>query len=343
MTIEHDTAGHIQFTRVGEDAIIKPDMALPWQSGGVFAPAVIYENNTWKMLFRAFGNDQISRLGYAESTDGITWIQNKKPRVIPDKSRLEYSGVEDPRIVKIDGRYLITYTGYASRARQVKTRIRILETTDFKSFKRLTTSFHDYPRMDDKDGVLFPEKIDGSYLMFHRVIPNIQVSTSKRLRRWYERGTVLTVQTQEWESYKVGAGAPPIRTDLGWLLFYHGVSQEKVYSMGAAILDYHSPEKVLYRLPYPILTPNREYEQKGVVPNVVFGTSVIEFGSEYRMYYGAADNMIALATINKTDLLEALTHYPVDEEGAIRPHQARPLVLHSSSQTRPVADIHQPR
>lgn len=309
---QHNSIKQIHFTRIDGTPIIEPDCSLDWEAGGVFAPAVIHDNHTWKMIYRAYGNDKISRLGYAESNDGIKWHKSKEPRVIPDNSLLEYSGVEDPRIVKIDDRYLITYTAYANKERFVKTRIRILETKDFQTFRHITPSFQNHWRKNDKDGVLFPEKIDNRYLMLHRLEPNIQISSSKNLRKWSKYTTVLEPSQHDWESRKIGAGAPPLKTPVGWLFIYHGVSESCRYSMGAAILDLNTPTKVLYRLPFPLLSPDFIYEKDGVVPNVVFGTSLVELVADYCLYYGAGDKVIAAAIINKSALLKTLLQYPVD-------------------------------
>lgn len=312
MEQKHNKTPRIHFRRIDGKPLIEPNPSLAWEAGGVLSPAVIHENGKWKMLYRAYGQDMISRLGYATSSDGIKWQKDEKPRVVPDNSGLEYSGIEDPRIVNIDGHYFVTYTGFTLRIRYVRTRIRILETTDFRKFKRITPSFRFHWRKNDKDGVLFPNKIDGLYCMLHRVEPDIQFSSSKNLRQWSRHTVVLRPSKQDWESIKVGAGAPPIKTSIGWLIFYHSVGKAKKYSMSAAILDINSPTKVLYRLPFPLLSPNTLYEEKGVVPNVVFGTSAIETGSDYYLYYGACDKVIAAAYINKASLLETLLKYPVD-------------------------------
>lgn len=313
MDLKHNTTPQIHFTRIDGVPLIKPDSSLPWEIGGVFAPAVIHENGVWKMLYRAYGNDRISRLGYAESTDGINWKKDLRPRVVPDNSRIERSGIEDPRIVKIGDKYIITYTAYVSRIRRDKTRIKILVTTDFIEFKHITPSFNNYWRKNDKDGVLFPEKINKVYFMLHRLEPNIQLSSSNNLRKWSRDTTILGPTKNSWESRKVGAGAPPIRTSIGWLVFYHGVSNDCKYSMGAAILDINSPNKLLYRLPFPVLSPDVIYEKNGVVSNVVFGTSAIELITDYYLYYGAGDKVIAAALINKSELLNTLLQYPVNK------------------------------
>ncbi|MCX6728447.1 MAG: glycosidase [Candidatus Saccharibacteria bacterium] len=302
----------ICFTRINGKPLIEPDPELNWEAGGVFAPAVVLENGKWKMLYRAFGKDGISRIGYAESDDGIDWNKDKKPRVIPDHTGLEYSGIEDPRIVHIDGRYLISYTAYAKQEMPVQTRIRILETTDFHKFEHVTPSFEKQKPQNDKDGVLFSEKINGLYYMLHRLEPNIQLSTSTDLKKWTKFSTVLKPTQNDWESLKIGAGSPPIKTPIGWLFFYHGVSHDMKYSMGAAILNLKAPTEVLYRLPYPLLSPGFKYEEAGVVPNVVFGTSVVELISNYYLYYGAADDVIAAALIDKSDLLKTIVKYPVN-------------------------------
>lgn len=312
MTSNDNTNQQIRFTRINGKPLIEPDPTLGWEAGGVFSPAVIHENGKWMMLYRAFGKDKISRLGYADSEDGILWIKSKEPRVLPDNTGIEDNGVEDPRIVKIDGRYLVTYTAYEMADKAVQTRIRILKTTDFHEFEHLTPIFQSQPHKNDKDGVLFSEKINGQYCLLHRLEPNIQFSTSKDLKNWTKYSTVLSPTKNEWESLKIGAGAPPVKTPLGWLVFYHGVSQMMIYSMGAAILDVDNPTKVLYRLPFPLLTPEFVYEQIGVVSNVVFGTSVVELVANYYLYYGAGDNVIAAALIDKNNLLKTLLQYPVN-------------------------------
>jgi beta-1,2-mannobiose phosphorylase / 1,2-beta-oligomannan phosphorylase len=312
MEVKDITNQQIHFTRINGSPLVEPDQHLDWEAGGVFSPAVIHENSEWKMLYRAFGKDNISRIGYAESNDGINWRKSVEPRLIPDHTGLEDNGIEDPRIVKIDDRYLITYTAYEKGNEDVETRIRILETTDFHNFEHVTPQFHSQPHKNDKDAVLFPEKIGGKYCMLHRLEPDIQLSFSNNLKNWTKYSTVLSPTKNEWETYKIGAGAPPIRTDIGWLVFYHGVSQKYKYSMGAAVLDIDEPTKVRYRLPFPLLTPEFIYEETGVVSNVVFGTSAVELVANYYLYYGAGDKVIAAALIDKDDLLKTLIEYPVN-------------------------------
>jgi predicted GH43/DUF377 family glycosyl hydrolase len=310
MVQKYNMFNHIKFTRIGNTPLIEADPDLDWEAGGVLAPAIIHENESWKMLYRAYGLDGISRLGYAESNDGIIWKKDKSPRVMPYDSLVEYSGIEDPRVVKIGDHYFTTYTAYGKKLRFVKTRIRILETTDFRHFSRIKPTFKNHWRKNDKDGVLFPEKINGLYYMLHRLEPNIQISSSINLRKWSDHATIMDIIGDGWESHKIGAGAPPIRTPIGWLFFYHGVNEKREYSMGAAVLDLKDPTKLLYRLPFPLIWPETEYEKSGYEPNVVFGTSAIEIGSDYYLYYGAGDKVIAAASINKANLLKTIIQYP---------------------------------
>ena len=304
----------IEFRRIGDRPIVVKNRSLAWESGGVLAPAVIIDNKTtiWHMIYRAFGSDKVSRLGYATSHDGINWHKNLQPLVVPDGSTVERDGLEDPRIIRIDDTYVITYTAYNRLAKRVQTHIRILITKDFVTFKRVSPHLNGFLHHNDKDGVLFPQKIHGRYLMLHRVDPNIQISSSINLKKWVSRGTLLKPTSENWENLKVGAGAPPILSPIGWIIFYHGVSKEShYYSMGAAVLDANKPQRVLYRLPFSLLRSAKKYETKGVVQHVVFGTSVIDMGTSYRLYYGAADDVIAMAEINKAKLIHLLLKYPV--------------------------------
>ena len=298
------------FRRIGDKPLIVPSNA-DWEAGGTFAPAVTRSNDKFRMLYRAYGTDSISRLGYAESADGINWIKSGQPRVEP-KKRAESAGIEDPRIISLNGRFYVSYTAVRGKIGRLHTRVGILETTDFSRFNHIITKIQGQWTRNDKDAVLFPKIIDGRYRMLHRIPPNIEISTSKDLINWRGPRTVLRPTQQKWEELKVGSGPPPILCEMGWLLFYHGVSNSDIYSMGAAILDINEPGRVLYRLPYPILTPERYYEKEGVVPNVVFGTSALEIDDSYWMYYGAADRVIGAATINKQALLAALLRQPIE-------------------------------
>jgi beta-1,2-mannobiose phosphorylase / 1,2-beta-oligomannan phosphorylase len=303
----------VRFKRLQTEPLIDRDIKRFWESRGVFAPAIVCEDGRYRMLYRAQGSDNISRMGYAESQDGLVWVKDLEPRVGPlPHDGTERHGVEDARIVKIDDLYYVTYTAASGRLRRGgmdwSARVRVLVSKDLIHFRRARPSL---PAGFDKDGVLFPRRIDGDLWMLHRLIPDIWLSHGPSLRKLDHHGPIMGPTSNSWESLRIGAGAPPIETELGWLLFYHGVSEKIHYSMGAAVLDYADPSRVLYRLPYPVLEPTEPYERYGVIPNVVFGTSVLDVGEDWWMYYGAADTAIAAASISKTALLTELKRYPI--------------------------------
>jgi beta-1,2-mannobiose phosphorylase / 1,2-beta-oligomannan phosphorylase len=290
--------------------LLKPRTKLKWEAGGIFSPAVLKTEAGYSMYYRAFGSDRVSRIGYATSADGLKWQRHNEPLLVPHDTS-EHWGMEDPRAVSIDGLTILTYT--AANGHTVPdgwewtTRIRFATSRDGRHFARLKPKM---PELNNKDGVLFPRKIAGSYWLLHRPEPDIWIARSPDLEQWADHRRILAPIAKTWQDRRIGAGPPPIETPLGWLLFYHGVSSDLTYSMSAAILDRDDPTKVLYRTIYPLLLPVTDYEVRGVVPNVIFGTSVIDEGRHFHLYYGAADRVIAAAKINKVALLDALTNYP---------------------------------
>jgi len=164
----------------------------------------------------------------------------------------------------------------------------------------------EWPERNDKDAVLFPKKIDGKYMILHRPMHKepmgIWIAYSDDLIEWYGEREIMA-PCENWEEKKIGAGAPPIKTEKGWLLIYHGVDEDSVYRLGAAMLSLDDPSKVIYRHPEPILEPERDYEIRGEVPNVVFTCGACEVGDKYYVYYGGADRVICVATVDKEDML----------------------------------------
>jgi predicted GH43/DUF377 family glycosyl hydrolase len=182
--------------------------------------------------------------------------------------------------------------------------IGIASTTDFKNFTRHGTIINEHR---DKDGVLFPEKINNQYVIIHRAPePDMWVAFSKDLKTWTDHQKLFAPIPNTWQDFKVGAGAPPIKTDEGWLEFYHGVDKELHYSLGVMLLDLNNPSKIISILDDPILTPEEDYEKVGDVPNVTFTCGVVEKDNKFFVYYGAADKVIGVATIDRKKLLQAL-------------------------------------
>jgi predicted GH43/DUF377 family glycosyl hydrolase len=297
--------------------VIKP-RDLWWEKGGVFNPAAIFLNGKTHLLYRAVGSDHVSRFGLAVSEDGENFVQFDEPVFEGDENnRYERLGVEDPRAVQIGKDIYITYTAASvypanhsgSFAPSLNTpstpwrvRVSALKTRDLHQFERLGILL---PNIDSKNGVLFPEKIGKYYWLLHRINPNIYLTFSTNMKGW-EGGVQIMAPQEKWEEKKIGAACPPIETEKGWLLFYHGVNKEGVYSIGAALLDRMNPMVVRARTKTPLLSPVHSWEKKGAVNNVVFLTGCIKIREKLYLYYGAADTSIGLAKINTESILAAL-------------------------------------
>jgi predicted GH43/DUF377 family glycosyl hydrolase len=170
--------------------------------------------------------------------------------------------------------------------------------------------------------MIFPEPVNGKVILMHRVEPNIQFAYFNSLeemlagnRKYWQNymkniGKYIIMQPEfEWEASKIGAGAPPIKTDRGWLMIYHGVDKNLIYRGGAALLDLDNPSKVIARLPEPVLEPERKYELVGDVPNVVFPQGTAVFDDELIVFYGGADKVIGAASGNINELLDTLEKF----------------------------------
>ncbi len=290
-------------------------MLLPteywWENKAVFNCAAARFNGEVHLVYRAIGEDGISRFGYACSENGLEVTERHSLPVYESVGdELERLGIEDPRITLIGDTYYIAYTGasvypcgesHPTSTRGVPWRCRVclLSTKDFRTYRKYGCIL---PNMDDKDAVLFPEKIRGKYVMLHRTFPNIWIAYSDDLVNWYDHKILMHVQPGAWDCNRIGAGAPPIKTEDGWLELYHGVDDHRVYRLGILLLDLEDPSKIIGRSPNPILSPVKPWERKGLVPNVVFTCGAVEMNGHYHIYYGAADRVIGVATMDKKSL-----------------------------------------
>ncbi len=297
----------MRLIRYEGNPIVIPNPNHEWEKGGVFNCGATIFNEEVLLLYRAIGNydTYVSTLGLAKSKDGYNFETFAEPVMKPE-AEYERFGVEDPRITLLEGKYYITYTAVKTPVPKgdVEFHIGIASTTDFKTFERHWTIINEYR---NKDGVLFPEKIDDRYVLIHRAPePHMWIAYSKDLKNWTDHEKFFSPIENSWQDFKVGAGAPPIKTDQGWLEFYHGVDKNLHYSLGVMLLDLKEPTKIISILEDPILTPDEEYEKVGDVPNVCFTCGVVEKDSKYLVYYGAADKCIGVATIDKTKILQVL-------------------------------------
>jgi len=301
--------------RFNHNPILVPNIENFWESKAVFNCAVITHDNKVHMLYRAIGeyDHYISRLGYAVSDDGINFRRFDEP-VLEPTVRYELGGCEDPRITKIDDKIYMTYVvlSFPQKEKGIA-RTALASTKDFLDYDKVgIITPHD---VDDKDVVLFPEKIDGKYVMIHRpnwvgekygtASPSMWLAYSDNLREW-SGDKVLVKPEEEWERRKIGVGPPPIKTKDGWLVLYHGVDADFVYRAGAMLLDLRDPSNVVAKTAKPILEPKEPYELVGDVPNVVFPTGTAILDNKLYVYYGAADKVIAVATGEIDDMLDSL-------------------------------------
>ena len=280
--------------RYTENPIIKRDDLF--MSNSIFNSAVVPFGNGFAGVFRVDLMNRDQKLVVGFSDDAIHW--NLKNEYI-------YDGY-DPRLCEIDGYYYLSWVKMGNPAGTV---IGIARTKDFVTFE----DFEDATVPVSRNGVLFPKKINGKYMLFtrpcdkgHTPYGDIFLSQSPDLTYWGEHRLVMR-PVKNWESTKIGAGPTPIETDEGWLCFYHGVQTScngYVYSMGAAIMDKDEPWKVLHRADSYLLNPMTDYECVGDVPNVCFPCSTLTDAETGRIaiYYGGADTVVALAftTVDET-------------------------------------------
>lgn len=248
---------------------------------------------------------QMSHLRVARSSDGVRFEVEPHPAVSPQVALEEY-GVEDPRATYLDGEWHVTYVS-ASRLGITTSR---LTTSDFRSFERHGVMF----LPDHKDVVLFPEKVGGRYVALTRPMPQsfarvfgIWIAFSDDLRAWGDHQPLALPRPHRWDELRTGAGTVPFRTAKGWLQLYHGVDRDSRYAMGALLLDEFDPRRVLARSPQPILAPTEPYERKGLFPETVFACGHVALGDgRLRMYYGAADSLMAAADFSVDEILASL-------------------------------------
>ncbi len=292
--------------RYPHNPILEPIGTHAWESRLVFNAAAFAANNRVHILYRAMGDDNISRIGLASSSDGYNIDERLPLPVFNPSNDAEKDGCEDPRLTLFDDTLVMAYTAYGIHSQHSVYQIGLtsIRKDDFLARRwQWDERLLAFPGIHNKDAVLFPEKFKGDYVMFHRIEPDVCIARSDDLRRWYGLKFVMGPRERGWDSWKVGAAGPPILINEGWLLIYHGVSAEKVYSLGVALLDKNNPEQVIYRSEEPILTPTENYERFGKVPNVVFSCGQVMMDDQLLIYYGGADTVLSVATCELGELL----------------------------------------
>lgn len=250
---------------------------------------------------------QISCLRIARSKDGIHFTVDPGVAIHAERSLEEY-GVEDPRITFIDGEYHITYVSVSRWGITTS----LATTTDFKTFDRKGVIF----LPDHKDVVIFPEKVGGRYVALTRPMPQsfarifgVWIAFSDDKLRWGGHQPLAMPRWGMWDELRTGASAVPFRTERGWLELYHGVDRETTYAMGAVLMDLEDPRRVIARSPRPIHSPTEIYETMGLFNDTVFSCGVVPLddrNERIRMYYGAADSVVAAADFDVQEILDSL-------------------------------------
>lgn len=327
---------------------------LEFENEGVYNPATIIEGDEIHLFYRAAHHGNYSTIGYATLTSALV-IKNrhKQPIIFPEHD-YEKQGTEDPRIVKIEDTFYLTYTAFdgknASGALATSTDLQnftkqgiIVPRLSFSDYKecllkcegldekylkylyllknRLGLDEFTHYYMWDKDVIYFPRKINGKFAFLHRLFPSIQIVYYDELADlteafWKDYISNLTQYVvinskYPFEGAYLGGGCPPIETEEGWLIIYHGVentNRGNVYHAAAALMDINDPTKEISRLDEPLFSPDLIWEKEGLVNNVVFPTGAIVENGELYMYYGASDSHIAVASIKLSVLMQKLTN-----------------------------------
>jgi predicted GH43/DUF377 family glycosyl hydrolase len=308
-----------QMTRFEGNPIISPIKDHYWESKYTFNPGSLYLDGKVHILYRAMGDDDTSVIGYAVSKDGVHIDERMdSPIYVPreafeSKSHPGFSGCEDPRLTVIGDTIYMMYTAYDGNnpPRVAMTSISVADFLAHRWIAWAKPILISAPGVDNKDSCILPEKINGSYVIFHRITPCIWMDYVSDLNFggtvWLGGHPLLMPRPHAWDSLKIGLGGPLEKTPDGWLMIYHGVSKTDVkYRMGAALLDLNNPYRVIGRLSRPLLEPITEYENKGYREGTVFGCGQAIIGDTIYMYYGGADQYVGVATIPMKKLLDAL-------------------------------------
>jgi predicted GH43/DUF377 family glycosyl hydrolase len=282
---------------------------VPYPVATVHNAAVVKHEGKYIMIFRSHKRNGRSILGKAESEDGYNFIVDDKPFMIPATmgvfKEYEAYGIEDPRIIFMDGEYLITYSAYSRHG----VRIGLAKTKDFKTVERFSL----ITESDYRNVVIFPEKFQGLYARLDRphseISPwSIWISYSPDLKYWGESKLIMKPLQYHWDEMKIGPGAPPVKTSRGWLNIYHGVfptMDGSVYRLGVALHDLKDPSKIIAIGDEWILQPEEIYEITGYVHNVVFTCGAIpEDDGSIKIYWGGADKVMCVGTARLDDLVD---------------------------------------
>jgi len=307
-----------QLIRYEHNPILKKNPQNTWEAGSVLNPCVFYDNGMFRMVYRATNDTKmhvsggyVSSIGYAESTDGIHFTRHPKPLIIPDQPYEMGLGCEDPRVTKIDGQYVMFYTAVKGYGKNKKVRIALATSLDFKTFIKHGVVG---PDVQSKAAILFPEKINGQYVMFYTAWSDSPKSSIMQATfdtfeeilsppkgymmtnlNNYEKNVVFKPPQKVYRGAEVGA--VPIKTKSGWVCIYcpSNMTHHPEWTIGAALLDLHHPQHILSVSDKSILRPETHSEKTGIVNNVTFPEGAVVIGDDLYVYYGSGDQGCCLA------------------------------------------------
>lgn len=317
--------------KFNNNPILAPIIHHLWESKAVFNPTAFYEEGKVHLVYRAVGEEDVSTLGYATSSDGVTIDKrHKEPIYVPTQqfegnqgyspsakspfvSGPGWGGVEDPRITKIDGRLYMVYVAFDG-SNPPRLALTSIEVSDFLShhWNWDRPVLISKPGEINKSGSILPERVNGKYVIFHRVYPNILIDFVDSLEfdgKTFLKGEYkITPRSDSWDSRKVGVGPAPLKTEDGWLVFYSGVDDkdDARYKIGAMLLDLADPTRVLFRSPAAILEPTEHYENGGLKCGVVYPCGAVLIDDKLIVYYGGSDTYVCAATAELPGFLTQL-------------------------------------
>lgn len=322
----------LRLEKSAENPMLVPSSTHSWEAFNTFNPAAVYLDDKVHLLYRAQGYDYVSTVGYASSANGLTVDSRLPYPIYSPRADFEfrkgrrlgswqyhsgggYGGVEDPRVTVIDGRVYMTYVAFDGFS-PPRVALTFISIGDFlaQRWQWERAVLISPPGVVDKSAVIFPEKINGKYVIFHRIFPNILIDFVDSLdfdgNTWLKGTYKIEPRAMMWDSRKLGAGAPPLKTKAGWLLIYQAVDDRDAgrYKVGAMLLDLNDPTKVLARSKNPILEPLESYEMQGFKGGVVYPCGAVIIENRLFVYYGAADSYVAVATADLDQFLAELLH-----------------------------------
>lgn len=333
--------------KIKKEGVLLEPTNLEFENYAVMNPTCIKIGNNVHMFYRAVKKGNYSSIGYCRLEGPLKVVERKREPFMVPEFNYENHGMEDPRIVLLEGTYYMFYTAFDGK----NSLVAYATSKDLKTFEKkgaITPTitydeaegffpelklkdryffFESYYKCEfgkdvllwEKDAFIFPKKIKGKFALIHRILPEIQVIyfndfrelTNEFWKNYLKHlGDYVVLSSKYWyESRNIGGGCPPIETDKGWLMIYHGVEDTNkgtIYHTGAALLDKKNPCNVIGHLKNPIFSPKKKWEKEGNVKNVVFPSGAAIFGDKLYIYYGAADTRIGAASLDLNELLEEL-------------------------------------